>query len=228
MRTNSIRALCALIGIGTIATPTSGQCTLEPTGELRTLPGEFAVNSRYAFVYLNGELVAYDLSAAGTPLRVGQLPFNYVAGITLVGDLAFVASEGLRIVDISDPTAMQVVGVFAGLDESERPSGTPLYYQGLVCAISGLNSLLVFDVSDPTQPGLRSNSEISTPNAEVMAFEAGRAYVLAADVLSIWDVLSAPAPLLAGEYDFGAWVGSFAVRAYRAYASVGSGAPRIF
>lgn len=195
-----------------------GQCTLESIGELRTLPGAFDVNERYAFVELNGDLVAYDLSAPGTPLRVGQLAFDdYVSGIALAGDLAFVVSNGLRVVDISDPAAMHVVGVFETTDPSEQPSGAPLHWEGLVCVNSETGSLLIFDVADPSHPRLMSNTELGDEFGALTAFDAGRAYLLNVGELSIWDVVSEPSPVLVGEYDFGAWVGSFNVRGVRAY-----------
>jgi hypothetical protein len=122
----------------------------------------------------NGGLVSVDFtpvfdSPAGAPIRLGGVGSSTAgwgsgAAIDVAlhedaerGMLAFVAaSQGLRIVDVSSPTAPVLIG---GLDTDpggsppEVPQDVTLTDDGQVALLGGWQAgLLAVDVSDPTEP----------------------------------------------------------------------------
>ena len=76
MRTNQLCTLCAFFTIASVAPPAQGQCTLETLGEWDARYGSFTCDARNAYVARGAELVAFDLTSAMPPLRIGELRFD--------------------------------------------------------------------------------------------------------------------------------------------------------
>ena len=152
---------------------------------------------------------------------VGPAP-STVADIAISGGYAYVAngSNGLRIIDVSDPTNPKVVGDFyrkvdgapAGNYVGVSVSGDYAYLTDSDYGLFSDAGLLVIDVSDPTNPkevGSYSSSDFNTIDA--VSVSGGYAYVAGDNYgtggLRIIDVSDPESPQEVGSFDIGDYVG---------------------
>ncbi len=101
--------------------------------------------------YGNGAvLMVADISDPTSPQAVGEISFpDAIRGVTISGSFAYVSigSYGLRIVDISTPSAPSEVGHYIGwFARSTVVSGTYAYLT------NGSSGLKILDVSSPAAP----------------------------------------------------------------------------
>jgi len=116
------------------------------------------VQGSIAYIGDSHRLVIVDVSTPAHPVWLGQtttLP-ETVFDVAVVGNTAYLADGcgGLRIVDVSDPTAPREVGDIPGYASGVALVGSTAY----IAAGSGLR---IVDVSDPTAP--REVGNFDTP-----------------------------------------------------------------
>ncbi len=129
-------------------------------------------------------------SAAAAMVMVGSLDsLNGVSGIAVVGDIAYVADfdAGLVIVDISDrahPVELSRVSVNGHAADVAYSNGYAFVTDEFD---SGLSSLLVFDVSNPTAPRFRQ--QLGPRGARDVIVDGTTLYLAAErDGLKIYDL----------------------------------------
>lgn len=151
------------------ATPApSSTAMLAPTapalvrvGQIGGVSAAVAVQSHYAYINVGPRLVILDITEQARPVLVGQsslLPG--FENLVVSGNYAIVAAGegGLRVVDVSDPTAPAEVGGFAtpGPAWGVATVGSTAY----VAAWDGLH---ILDISNPQRPA--AIGFYSTPDA---------------------------------------------------------------
>jgi hypothetical protein len=114
-----------------------------------------AVVGDYAYVGEGPSLTILDVSSPSTPVVVGRsnlIPYDGPEGhygvdyVTVAGNYAYVGSDGLRVIDVSDPANPIEVGYF-GIGRSD------VAVQGDYAYVADeYYGLWVVDVSDPTNP----------------------------------------------------------------------------
>jgi len=113
---------------------------------------DIAVNGQYVYATDfsgSGALNVYDVSEPGAPRAVARLPGS-VSDLHFVADTAyaFISQEGMRILDVADPTTPTVVA------EVDRPPAVDdvVIYGAYGYAATGSDSMTVLDVSRPESP----------------------------------------------------------------------------
>lgn len=124
---------------------------VEMVGQIGGSSHAIAVQENYAYLGVGPRLVILNISNPAHPMVVSQGPMfpGSVTGVFVAGNYAYVAAGtgGLRVVDVSDPTAPAEVGVY----------DTPGYAHDVYVAdsyayVADVASLRVMDVSNPTAP----------------------------------------------------------------------------
>jgi len=137
----------------------------------------------HGLVYANGYVYfaaeasgmrTIDVSLPATPVETSRLDAGRFCGITVAGDLAYIAYKdaGMAIVDLSDVTTPQIIGQF---DTAER---------ALDVAISGnlayiadkQDGVRVIDITDPTTP-FEVGFNVESQSAREIVLANGMAYV---------------------------------------------------
>lgn len=75
---------------------------------------------------------------------------GYMTDIVPAGDIAFAADKGLKVLDISDPNQIEILGSVDFGDWTEKLAVTGSY----VYATNGWDGIVIVDVSDPANPQL--------------------------------------------------------------------------
>ncbi len=132
------------------------------------------------------------------PVKVGQ--FNEsddVSSLYISGSYAYVAdndTDGLEIIDISDPTSPVKIGTVSGSVDNMYVAGDYLY-----TSLSTPSEFEIYDVSEPANPVLVSSSTGYEFGATEVS--GGYAYIAANyDGLVIYDVSDPVNPLFVGSY----------------------------
>jgi RHS repeat-associated protein len=121
------------------------------------------------FVLEGTGLQVYDVSSIGSPTSLGNLPYQNFACLALSPDQNVVyigGSQGLRVVDVSDPQHLTELGGLAS-----GPTGAPIQANSIcvsadgtkLCMAGGSTGLHVFDVRMPSMPVLRGTFSSSYP-----------------------------------------------------------------
>ncbi len=176
---------------------------LEMPGEVSAL----AVVSGTAYIAHQKGLHVVDVSDPAQPRERGALRLPAGAeDVAVLGGYAYIAGGGLRVVDITDPTRLRVVGSWEALGMATSAVavvGDTAYVTSGFCEFGYCSASLVpLDVSDPTKP-----REIGQTNAPVLARDivvsGGFAYVVGPmDGLSVIDVRDAAHPREVGSARF--------------------------
>lgn len=140
------------------------------------------------------EIVDYN-PPNGRVLRSRVLLPGPVRGVSVAGGLACVANgtDGLRVIDVSDPDLAFEVGVFPGAGRIEEVvcNDTHAYLA------AGEAGLLVVDLSDPAAPF--EAGSLDTPGyADDIVVSGGLAFLSDGNILRIIDVSSATDPVELG------------------------------
>lgn len=167
----------AVVPLGELVLDTDASLYEEVVGDLLTLVGngpfdalhvelDVGLDGRtYAFVTATatGELIAVDVTNPAAPVQVGALDADveFIEGIKIVDHYAMVggfgSSEAYRVVDVSDPTDMQVVRTLS--DPAYRqmvPEANDFLYPNVLFAAlwNDEGGIATFDVTDPSQLAL--------------------------------------------------------------------------
>lgn len=140
-----------------------------------------------------------DVSLAANPAIVGFFTEDlWATGLDVSGDLVYVTNvanpESLKILDVSTPNSIQLVGSIWGAHVS--PSDVTI--SGDLAYVIGYDDgLVVVDVSDPTMPGVVGSAAC---NGFAVSLDAGYAYVAGYDDgLMVFKVEDPTNPILVDE-----------------------------
>ncbi len=140
--------------------------------------------------------------------------------VMIVGSLAYVADEfgGLRIIDISDPTAPVEMGQF---DDGGSAEG--LYVSGGYAYVVGLDDgLEIIDITDPTDPAQVGQFEISGEPLDVYISGSYAFIAHNVDGLLIINISDPTAPSQVGQFNEGGFARDVYVSGSYAYVADGS------
>lgn len=96
----------------------------------------------------SGSLLAIDISDPAMPRIVGSVDFDsWARGIVVAGDIAYITSDGLDAIDISDPAHMTVLGrAFGGASVAVALNDDFAY------VLDGNGAMHAIDITYPTSP----------------------------------------------------------------------------
>jgi hypothetical protein len=145
--------------------------------------GEATLKMQGSYLYaLDSELFAYDVTAPDSPVEVGRWRddrYQPLGEFTFSGHYAYIPAwggfsetEGMLVLDISEPTDIRAVDVFDGLGTGGLISatGTRLF------AVGKHRVLQTIDISDPASVALLSETPLEL-NPTAMVAEGGFIYV---------------------------------------------------
>jgi hypothetical protein len=121
------------------------------------------VVSNYAYLAGVGGLHVVDVSDPAHPVRVGgtSLPYNNPANsVEVYSNWAYVSDSTIRAVDISEPTNPVVTATFTN---GYNGYGTFMKVQGNLLYVAGWDSLLILDLSNPTNPATLGECAMPSP-----------------------------------------------------------------
>ncbi len=161
----------------------------------------------------SGSLVSVSLTGGGAPAMLDSVDLGTAVAVTVSGNHAFVATgtNGISVVDITDPSDMTVVGT-----AQQTGSTRDVSVFGDYAYVASREGLQVFRVSDPTSPQFVGffDSRFSMNRVEVH----GRiAYVTESEyfrpsVLYLIDISQPETPILIDEWYVGTMVYDLTVR----------------
>ncbi len=172
-------------------------------GALQTHSEAIAVTVASHFVYvaegnrsdLSGALEVIDVAHPTAPELIGSLLVPFARAVSVAGDYAFVATYGLRIVEVSDPSHLRLIGSYEWDTAFNDVAVTASYvlisgnrYCDVVAVCPRIVSVL--DVSDPTQPRLLDTLSLPPDLAgagRVMTIQSGRVYIANEVGLQVWE-----------------------------------------
>jgi hypothetical protein len=172
--------------------------------------GYVAARGDHAYVGSGSALYIYDVSRPEASYLKAQLAMPKADHICLSGSRAYVASDGLRIVDISDPSAPVLLGHLPLQLGAHRVA-----VYGDWAYVDGLLYLHCVDVSNPAEPRIARSIYTSTVG---LAVSGDRLY--ASDgrtVVRIYDLANPAEPRQIGTIKGVQGVESFAVRGSMLY-----------
>jgi hypothetical protein len=154
------------------------QATLSVVGSY-TDPSVADVRVRGDLAYLatssTGGLRVLDVSAAGSPDPLGFVPIDFVTGVAISGDYAFVSAsgDGLAVVNIGDPNAPEVIGT------ADPVAGAlnAIEIRGDFAYAAGRAGLEIFDISDPASPTGIGFVDSGTGGMQDVSLRGDRVYV---------------------------------------------------
>gem|GEM_PF-3542643 len=176
-----------------------------------------AVAASGNYVYFGDGCVftVLDISDPAQPAFVGSLDLpGRVQDIYIQDSYAYVANygSGLRVVSISDPANPQEVGFY-------EPTGDvySVHVEGDYAYVAGYG-FMVFNVSDPTTPGLIA-TEYSPSAARGVHVSDGHAYLVDENSgLYVFSLANPAAPVIVGQYEGIGWAEDIYVSGGYAYA----------
>jgi hypothetical protein len=159
------------------------------------------------------------------PVEVAAIDLgeNEIRPLSVIGEMLYISvrEEGIRIYDISTPSAPVLVKIFTPL-EAFFPG--QMVVSGNLAYLADLNGLVILDISDPANPvlvGYESNGS----SIFSLAVQGNNAYALDEDSLRAYDIANPAQPLLLDEYfvddDLRIFLTSLAVNGSYAYLSGG-------
>ncbi|HEU5163576.1 MAG TPA: hypothetical protein VFV54_10550, partial [Thermoanaerobaculia bacterium] len=162
---------------------------LIPRGSLLYAPDEYGIQ-------------VFDIADPASPALKGTMklepdnPLTVAASsVALYDQYAFVSAEdGLRVVDVSDPAKMRVVGSWSGNAVSQLA-----YSDGYLYATTGAfgAALVVFDVSDPRQPVPIGSVSLEGRSVGELLLDGPYAYVANGGAgVAVIDIRSAAHPVV--------------------------------
>ncbi len=165
----------------------------------------FVAGTDVYFADLNhSNLRLVDASLPASPALLGTWATpGVVHGVAVSGSHAFVATRhhGLAVVDISNPSAPELVTTHVPSSGTYYPEVTHLAVEGDVAYIASWKTLEILDVSIPATPSLLGNYT-TTKTIDDLAVSGSYAYVVTYQgSLEIVDVSNPALAWKAGEYD---------------------------
>ncbi len=141
-----------------------------------------AISGKYAFVLdtMYGYMYTIDISDPTKPVKAAETKIhasdNIYCGITIVGNMAYIAMSGFAIVDISNPLAPVVKYEEGGYENDIAVLNGRAYLVGSDPNGEGKGKLLVLNVTDPTKPELATQIELPGPGVSI-TISGQRAYI---------------------------------------------------
>lgn len=157
------------------------------------------VTADYAYIGSGNTLLVVDyVSDPQAPAIVGEVVVSsFVFSVAVRGDFAFVATDELVVVDISDPMSPQTVTTISGLDARHLLLSGDLL---IVTTRDGGPRFQFFDVSIPSTPkllgGVSGGGTFATE--EMAAVDGSRGYFVTSDGVSIIDISTPESPVALG------------------------------
>jgi hypothetical protein len=168
-------------------------------GGFSDTPNDIAVQGSFAYVARGCfGLEVYDITDITHAVQIDGCALDYAGycytrGVTVSGNYAYVASQGLNVIDVSDPA--NCVRVFNCCGDASANAVTT---SGRYVYLLGEQRLSVFDAADPTNCVLVGGYQL---NAMTSAVSISGNYAYLADSyagLQILDIADAAHPVLAG------------------------------
>ena len=166
--------------------------------------GGTVVGNRLYLCESTAGLSVWDISQPDNPQRLGIIGNIGVArAVHVSGNYAFVAAGqwlggiqgGLRVIDVSDPANMRVVGFYP---EGDNPTAPLIRVDNyLYMPIMDWGFSLVFDISDPANPRIVGSMEGQIGGADV---SSNLAVNFSNTKLFVYDIATRDAPLLRRTY----------------------------
>lgn len=160
------------------------------------------VQNGFAFIAGSPGLSVMDVSIPASPVHVAGLSLTNAWNVKVFAGLALVPGDALRIVDVANPAAPVLAGVY-------DPPGLDSYVQDVAVA-GGLAYLAtgpdgegmdILDISNPASPVLIGQYDFPATSGSFIAIEGTTAYVLAwGEGLAIFDVSNPATPVLQSTY----------------------------
>lgn len=207
--------------------------------EVSRLPGggKVYVAGGYAYRAEESFLRVMDVSNPAMPQQVGfYYTLGYPSDVFVVGGYAYLAAgggDGLRVISVSDPAVLQVVG-FSAVNRATDifVAGGYVYVTGSVgCRAGTRGTLEIIDISDPSHPRGVGGYQQHPPTFSSISdlFVTGDyAYLatgerMAWPLLEVLDVSDPAAPVRVGEYYSDTYADSIFVSGGYAYLTDGYG-----
>lgn len=118
--------------------------------------------------------------------------------VAVSGNLAVIADRyaGLRVVDVSDPTAPELLATLEGLD---RPISVDLY--GSYAYVAEMyDGVAVIDLTDPAAPGLVTRIDAGGSSYGEVYVASGRLFVGSTAGVTVYDLATPTAPAVLGTW----------------------------
>lgn len=152
-------------------------------------------------VSLGHSLIAVDIAGPNEPQARGSYHGLEAWDVDTLPGYAYVASDGLgmQIVDVSDPGALEVVGIYTGTQQAlqvvaeERQGRRYAFLTGLT------EGLHIVEVTDPAAPVFVAHVPAATETYDV-AVQGNYAYLADFDGLAIVDVTDLAQPVEVGRF----------------------------
>jgi hypothetical protein len=146
-----------------------------------------------ACIVEGSEVIVVDVSDPAAPMVVGSWSGSYSDDVVVAGRYAYVMADGLKVLDLDDPTDPTHVGQYAVAAESLDLAGDVVYVAG--------NSVTALSVADPTNPSFVGTAALPPGgSASDIAVHGDHAYVSTSfDGLHVFDVDDPQLP---------AWIGT--------------------
>ncbi len=141
-----------------------------------------------------------DVSNPYSPVPAGSYAINYALRIKVSGDYAYLISQGLKIVDVSDPENPDLVGVLSFSTTAQHISVSGNYAYIISEFYMGPTYLNIVNISEPSGPALISDMII--PWSIEPAVNGDFLYLPSGEGLKIIDVSDPGNPFYASEPGF--------------------------
>jgi len=155
-----------------------------------------------AFISTTDGLEAVDIKTPSEMVALGYLALEgFTTFVTATDSIVVVSGRGVSIIDATDPTNMSLLSVISATESCSRVvrDGNILYttYQGW----GQDHAMRIYDISDPTQPELLSNT-ITGSSPHDIELSGARAFVAdGMGGLKVYDVSDPSEPILLTFYD---------------------------
>jgi len=155
-------------------------------------------SGNYVYVASGSYFRVFNVSNPSSPQEVGVLSnLDGPLGFDIVGSYAYLANEGITIVDISDPTAPTIISDLSVTGEDRR-----IIVQDNYAYLAGVSCLTIVDVSDPANPSEISSLNIAGEEAYNLAVSGNYVYIITRDEVLVIDVSNPMAPVQVGIGEF--------------------------
>lgn len=184
------------------------------------------VLGKHAYVADGPRFTVFDISNPSAPTLLKSIGLNDARGVFVSGNYAYVAdgSQGLQIIDISDPANPSVVGNY-----NTDGNAMGVWVVGdYAYAADDARGLQIIDVSDPASPSLVDNYD-TDGNAEDVYVAGNYAFVAdGSEGLQILDINPDNPPTLVSSFDTDGDCRCVYIHGDRAYVADGSKGFQIF
>ncbi|MBD3193196.1 MAG: hypothetical protein GF308_21360 [Candidatus Heimdallarchaeota archaeon] len=120
--------------------------------------GDFLeVSGNLAFIVSGEKLKIIDITYPANPIHISTYDYSNIENLFLHNQFAYIAQRyyGVKIVDFSDPTNLEIVGVIHTTEIPTQDYPTSVFVQQHLAFVTDIQTgLLIFDISDKMAPQL--------------------------------------------------------------------------